>query len=244
MPGLSHDRMSPAWNHVVTFIFQWAVKLEQFDIRNVTFHLMVTFGECMSEEQSSGSPERPEGRPPRSPAGQPSGGNPEGPKPIWRRTPFLMATPPLTLVMIIAVVGCVSSSSTSSPAASASASAQASQVSGSPSPSPSASASGSPSPPASPPTSAPPTAASTPPALGASCSATVHTYPDSDNDEWYNDVDVNSSQPDTKVIASGGGYSHSWWTNGSGSAVVYLDGPPPGALITVTVGGVTCTVSG
>ncbi len=159
-----------------------------------------------------------------------------------------MAAPPLTLVMIITVVGCVSSSSTSSPVASASASAQASQVSGSPS----ASASGSPSPPASPPTSAapalptsaPPTATSAAPAQGASCNATVHTYPDSDNDEWYNNVNVNSNKPDTKVIASGGGYSHSWWTDGSGSAVVYLDGPPPGALIAVTVGGAICTVSG
>jgi hypothetical protein len=84
---------------------------------------------------------------------------------------------------------------------------------------------------------APPTTAS---AHGAWCTANVHTYPDSDNDEWYNDVYVSSNQPDTEVIASGGGYSHSWWTDGSGSAVVYLDGPPPGTAITVTVGGATC----
>lgn len=70
--------------------------------------------------------------------------------------------------------------------------------------------------------------------------------PDStpDNDEGYNDVYVSSNQPDTEVIASGGGYSKPWSTDESGGTVVYLDGPPPGTLITVTVGGATCTVSG
>ena len=63
----------------------------------------------MSEEQPPGSPERPEGQPP--------GSNPQGPKPFWRRTPFLMAAPPLTLIAIITIVGCVSTSS-STPAAS------------------------------------------------------------------------------------------------------------------------------
>ena len=89
-------------------------------------------GEQMSEEQPSSNRE--------GPARQPTGSNPGGPKPFWRRTPFLMVVPPLALVMIITVVGCVSSSSTSSPTASSSASAQASQPSGSPS----ASAGGSP----------------------------------------------------------------------------------------------------
>lgn len=88
-------------------------------------------------------------------------------------------------------------------------------------------------------------AAAPPPApkhqTGAWCRVTsVHTYPDSDHDEWYNDVYVQSNQPDARVTASGGGYSHSWWTDGSGNAVVYLDGPPPGTTITVTVGGATC----
>ena len=206
----------------------------------------------MSAEQPPGGPGSPEGRPPRGPAGQPPGNNVEGPKPFWRRTPFLMAAPPLALAIIITVVGCVSSSSTSSPTTSSSASAQASQASGSPSASGSGSASGSPSPLApspttaapAPPTTAPPAAPTTAPAQGASCNASVHTYPDSDHDEWYNDVYVSSSQPDTKVIASGGGYSHYFWTDGSGSADVYLDGPPPGTLITVTVGGATCTASG
>ena len=76
---------------------------------------------------------------------------------------------------------------------------------------------------------------------GAWCSASVNTYQDSDHDEWYNDVYVKSNQPDARVTASGGGYSHSWWTDGSGSADVYLDGPPPGTAITVTVGGATCS---
>lgn len=116
----------------------------------------------MSERQRTGSPDSSEGRPPRGPAGQPPRSNPEGPKPFWRRTPFLMAAPPLALVMIITVVGCVSSS-TSSPTASFSASTQASQASGSPS----ASASGSPSPSSSPssnsPQPLPPTLAPTSP---------------------------------------------------------------------------------
>ena len=36
---------------------------------------------------------------------------------------------------------------------------------------------------------------------------------------------------------------HSYWTNSSGYALIYLNGPPPGARITVTVGGATCTTS-
>jgi hypothetical protein len=95
-----------------------------------------------------------------------------------------------------------------------------------------------------PPTPAPsPTRSSSPPPGGAWCTASVQTYPDSDQDEWYNDVDVRSNQSDVRVTASGGGYSHQWWTNESGSAVVYLDGPPPGTEITVTVGGAICYTS-
>jgi hypothetical protein len=73
---------------------------------------------------------------------------------------------------------------------------------------------------------------SSPPPGGAWCTASVQTYPDSDHDEWYNDVYVNSNQSDASVTASGDGYSHRWWTNESDSAVVYLDGPPPGTEIT------------
>ncbi|MGD0607324.1 MAG: hypothetical protein ABSA53_27545 [Streptosporangiaceae bacterium] len=59
----------------------------------------------------------------------------------------------------------------------------------------------------------------------------------------WNDVYVHSDQPDTPVTASADGYSHTWDTESSGYADVYLDGPPPGVLITVTVGGETCTAS-
>jgi hypothetical protein len=200
----------------------------------------------MSEEQPSGGPERPEGRLPRGPVGQSSGSNPEGPKPFWRRTPFLVSAPPLALIMIIAVVGCVSSSSTSSPTASFSASAQAS-ASGSPSPSPSASASGPPSPSYSPSSSSPPppppsTSAAPPPtsASGAWCTATASVYYARDDE---NNVYVHSNQPYTDATASGGGYSWSYETNGSGYAVIYLNGPPAGTPITVMVGAATCTAT-
>jgi hypothetical protein len=76
---------------------------------------------------------------------------------------------------------------------------------------------------------------------GAWCTASVHSFMDSDHDEWLNDVYVHSNQPDTDATASGGGHSWSYYTNSSGYADIYLNGPPPGTLITVTVGGATCT---
>jgi hypothetical protein len=87
----------------------------------------------MSEEQPPGDPKRPEAQPP--------GSSSQGPKPFWRRTPFLMAAPPLTLVMIITIVGFVSAC-TSSPASSFT---PVTQSFGSAGGSPSASAGGSPS---------------------------------------------------------------------------------------------------
>ena len=66
----------------------------------------------MSEEQPPGGPENPQGQPPGDSPGQAPWSNPQGKKPFWRRTAFLMAAPPLTLVTIITIVGCVSSSST------------------------------------------------------------------------------------------------------------------------------------
>jgi hypothetical protein len=94
----------------------------------------------MSEEQPPGSSEKPEGQPP-------PGSNSQGPKPFWRRTPFLMVVPPLIFVSIITIVGCVTTSST---AGSSSAGASSPSLSGSPiasgGGSPSASAGGSPSP--------------------------------------------------------------------------------------------------
>jgi cardiolipin synthase A/B len=88
-----------------------------------------------------------------------------------------------------------------------------------------------------------PAAASTPaPAKtsGAWCTATASVY-DAAKDE--NNVYVHSNQPDTDATASADGYSHTYETNGSGYALIYLNGPPPGARITVKVGAATCTTS-
>ena len=75
---------------------------------------------------------------------------------------------------------------------------------------------------------------------GAWCTATASVY-DASRDE--NNVYVHSNQPDHEATATADGYSHSHRTNGSGYALIYLNGPPPGARITVTVGGATCTTS-
>ena len=75
---------------------------------------------------------------------------------------------------------------------------------------------------------------------GARCTATASVY-DASRDE--NNVYVHSNQPDQEATATADGYSHSYRTNGSGYALIYLNGPPPGARITVTVGGATCTTS-
>jgi cardiolipin synthase len=72
------------------------------------------------------------------------------------------------------------------------------------------------------------------------CTATASVY-NTDDDE--NNVYVNSNQPNQSATASADGYSRSYNTNGSGYALIYLNGPPPGAQITVTVGGATCTAS-
>jgi cardiolipin synthase len=75
---------------------------------------------------------------------------------------------------------------------------------------------------------------------GATCTATASVY-NAARDE--NNVYVHSNQPDKDATATADGYSHSYWTNGSGYALIYLNGPPPGAKITVTVGAATCTTS-
>jgi hypothetical protein len=72
---------------------------------------------------------------------------------------------------------------------------------------------------------------------GAWCTATATVY-NAQYDE--NNVYVNSNQPYTDATASADGYSWSYETNGNGYALIYLNGPPPGAEITVTVGGATC----
>ena len=86
-------------------------------------------------------------------------------------------------------------------------------------------------------------AAYSPPATsksGAKCTATASVY-DASRDE--NNVYVYSNQPGQEATATAGGYSHSYKTDGSGYALIYLNGPAPGARITVTVGGATCTTS-
>lgn len=89
---------------------------------------------------------------------------------------------------------------------------------------------------------APPAAAKpTPVGSGAAwCTATASVY-DAARDE--NNVYVHSNQPGQDATASADGYSHYYRTDSSGYALIYLNGPPPGARITVTVGGATCTAS-
>jgi cardiolipin synthase A/B len=85
----------------------------------------------------------------------------------------------------------------------------------------------------------PPAAAPSPASgSGAWCTATASVYNAYDDE---NNVYVHSNRPYQNATASADGYSHSYQTNGSGYALIYLNGPPPGAQITVTVGGATCT---
>jgi phosphatidylserine/phosphatidylglycerophosphate/cardiolipin synthase-like enzyme len=77
-------------------------------------------------------------------------------------------------------------------------------------------------------------------ASGAWCTATASVY-NAAKDE--NDVYVHSNRPHQAATAAAGKYSHTYHTNGSGFALIYLNGPPPGTRITVTVGGATCTTS-
>jgi hypothetical protein len=75
---------------------------------------------------------------------------------------------------------------------------------------------------------------------GAWCKATASVY----NAEYdWNNVYVHSNQPYTDATASADGYSWSYETNGNGYALIYLNGPPPGAEITVTVGAAVCYTS-
>jgi cardiolipin synthase A/B len=88
-----------------------------------------------------------------------------------------------------------------------------------------------------------PPAASNPSAAagsGAWCTASATVYNASYNE---NNVYVHSNQPNQSATATADGYSHSYQTDGSGYALIYLNGPPPGAQITVTVGSARCTTS-
>ena len=93
-----------------------------------------------------------------------------------------------------------------------------------------------------PPQAAAPTTAAPAPqtAAAAWCRATASVYYAPDDE---NNVYVYSNQPYTDATASADGHSWSYETNGSGYALIYLNGPPPGAEITVSVGGATCTTS-
>jgi hypothetical protein len=74
---------------------------------------------------------------------------------------------------------------------------------------------------------------------GAHCAATA-SY-SSYYGDW--DVYVHSNQPNSPVIASSGGYSHSWHTDSSGYADVYLRGPSAGQTIDVTAGSAHCSTT-
>jgi len=78
------------------------------------------------------------------------------------------------------------------------------------------------------------------PQAAAWCSATASVYNAYDDE---NNVYVHSNQPYLDATASAAGHSWSYETNGSGYAEIYLNGPPPGAQITVTVDSATCTTS-
>ena len=75
---------------------------------------------------------------------------------------------------------------------------------------------------------------------GAWCTATASIYNAHDDE---NNVYVHSNQPYQDATATADGYSHSYQTDGSGYALIYLNGPPPGARITVTVAGAKCSTS-
>jgi len=74
----------------------------------------------------------------------------------------------------------------------------------------------------------------------ARCTATASVY-NASKDE--NNVYVHSNRPDQEATATADGYSHTYRTDSSGYALIYLNGPPPGVRITVTVGGATCHTS-
>ena len=88
-------------------------------------------------------------------------------------------------------------------------------------------------------TSATASSSSRPPTAGPpTCTATASVY---DAARRENNVYVHSNQPHQPATATAGGYSHSYETDGSGYALIYLNGPLPDTQITVTVGGATCT---
>jgi len=92
---------------------------------------------------------------------------------------------------------------------------------------------------AGPPPTQPP--GTTPPGAGASCRATASSAHDGYAGDY--DVYVSSNEPDKKATASDAGDTHSYDTNASGYAVIYLWNTSPGETIRVTVGGATCSTT-
>jgi phosphatidylserine/phosphatidylglycerophosphate/cardiolipin synthase-like enzyme len=72
------------------------------------------------------------------------------------------------------------------------------------------------------------------------CTATASIYNAADDE---NNVYVHSNQRYQNATATADGYSHSYQTDASGYALIYLNGPQPGARITVSVGGAKCSTS-
>jgi hypothetical protein len=89
--------------------------------------------------------------------------------------------------------------------------------------------------------SVPGPASGQPPAGGGGAWCSVTASYSSQYGDW--DVYVHSNQPNATVTASSGGYSHSWYTDSSGYADVYLRGPSPGQTIEVTAGSAHCTTT-
>jgi cardiolipin synthase len=81
---------------------------------------------------------------------------------------------------------------------------------------------------------------SAPSAGPATCTATASVY-NAAKDE--NNVYIHSNQPHQEATAKADGYVGNYETDGSGYAVIYLNGPPLGAQVTVTVGSATCTAT-
>jgi hypothetical protein len=81
-------------------------------------------------------------------------------------------------------------------------------------------------------------AGGSPPAGGGAAWCTAAASYSSQYGDW--DVYIHSNQPDATVTASSGGYSHSWYTDSSGHADVYLRGPAAGQTIDVTAGSAHC----
>jgi hypothetical protein len=62
-------------------------------------------------------------------------------------------------------------------------------------------------------------------------------------DAAKNENENDSNQPDQEATAKANGYSGSYETDGAGYALLSLNGPLPGAQVTVSVGGAICATT-